>query len=474
MIRVLLLLLFLLGGCFRQADETLHQMDAVASSPARPTLLGRYQINVPVNGTVQPSYAGIRYTPHLPGGDTLTLPRAISQASYGRADWLVLSLNRKARLTVTPSRGTLSWLAGWTKSGNSYWKEFPAGTVTLGSPAPATQPYTVSFLEAGGQPSVAPSTPDNQPLPQPNQPCPAWVHDQYQALGPDGQMYPTWHPQIDPVYWCYFGHEHGSQPPAGYTPLYGYTAARHGMTEPGAGFKTSTIKDGNATWVFTQHFGTSGLGRACTRFHTVDVAYLQGTTLKADLHFMGDFGSGATATGQTTQPITSCPPADLAARSTLGADKKLLTTGTRVLNLWPNVGYEPWRLSAQRLVFALGVQSMIFDTGDTRTQCADVACSSLKVRAGVWGVDHRVMFNAPLTLKAAPGASGVFYTDPLGEKLMAAGEAMATRQYIAPGLNVSGPAGTCWTPDAWVGLMSCGGKLLAPNKVLENGITAGN
>jgi hypothetical protein len=42
--------------------------------------------------------------------------------------------------------------------------------------------------------------------------CTPEVHNRYVALGPDGKKYPTWHPPIDPLTGCSFGHEHGRDP----------------------------------------------------------------------------------------------------------------------------------------------------------------------------------------------------------------------------------------------------------------------
>lgn len=42
--------------------------------------------------------------------------------------------------------------------------------------------------------------------------CSAEVHNAYMAVGPDGKRYPTWHPPIDEVTGCSFGHEHGRDP----------------------------------------------------------------------------------------------------------------------------------------------------------------------------------------------------------------------------------------------------------------------
>lgn len=59
--------------------------------------------------------------------------------------------------------------------------------------------------------------------------CTVEVHARYWTYGPDGKVYPTWHPTRDPS-GCYFGHEHGDDPrgsdlfnTAGW-PAFGYTS----------------------------------------------------------------------------------------------------------------------------------------------------------------------------------------------------------------------------------------------------------
>ena len=42
--------------------------------------------------------------------------------------------------------------------------------------------------------------------------CSPAVHDAYSVVGPDGKLYPTWHPPVDPATGCTFGHEHGRDP----------------------------------------------------------------------------------------------------------------------------------------------------------------------------------------------------------------------------------------------------------------------
>ena len=38
--------------------------------------------------------------------------------------------------------------------------------------------------------------------------CTKAAHDKYSTVGPDGKLYPTWHPPTD-TDGCTFGHEHG-------------------------------------------------------------------------------------------------------------------------------------------------------------------------------------------------------------------------------------------------------------------------
>ena len=42
--------------------------------------------------------------------------------------------------------------------------------------------------------------------------CSKAIHDRYSVVGPDGKLYPTWHPPVDPATGCSFGHEHGRDP----------------------------------------------------------------------------------------------------------------------------------------------------------------------------------------------------------------------------------------------------------------------
>ena len=61
---------------------------------------------------------------------------------------------------------------------------------------------------AGATPSVA----YLRWTPGPGDTCPVEVHNRYSTVGPDGKLYPTWHPPVDPASGCSFGHEHGRDP----------------------------------------------------------------------------------------------------------------------------------------------------------------------------------------------------------------------------------------------------------------------
>jgi hypothetical protein len=70
--------------------------------------------------------------------------------------------------------------------------------------------------------------------------CPKWLHDTYWVYGPDGRVYPTWHPAttINPETGktCTFGHEHGRDPAgsrlAKYGVPFGYINEQLAMLSP--------------------------------------------------------------------------------------------------------------------------------------------------------------------------------------------------------------------------------------------------
>jgi hypothetical protein len=143
-------------------------------------------------------------------------------------------------------------------------------------------------LQHANPPTVTPPTPGLPPAVA-GQPCPAWVHDRYVAPGPDGNMYPTWHPPVDKQYGCTFGHEHGDDPTGsaalnGHPVLFGYAAHVMGMEEAHAGFKVfrwnphsdvqNPTSSSTASAVMVIHQGTSGAKRFTAAEHSVEFHYV--------------------------------------------------------------------------------------------------------------------------------------------------------------------------------------------------------
>lgn len=114
--------------------------------------------------------------------------------------------------------------------------------------------------------------------------CPASIHDAYVVAGPDGKMYPTWHPRVDPKSGCYFTHEHGDDPTKSLAnstlPAFGYIGELAGMHEPHEGFKVFVTNAGfrneegrvalDSSRVVA-HMGTGGTGRYTERHHSLQV-----------------------------------------------------------------------------------------------------------------------------------------------------------------------------------------------------------
>lgn len=392
------------------------------------------------------------------------------------ANWTEIELNRAAVLTVVWRGGAVvpNWLAAWTKAGNvvvsgktlpTYQKSFGAGLVSLGgvynpsdSPTAVRDTYWILFAEADGGPSPAPLVPAGREAPVPNATCPTWVHEQYTATGPDGVAYATWHHQIDPVYWCYHRHEHGTNPlwfASDKMPAFGYTAAKHGMTEPHTGFKNHVFDSQDGTrWMVTHHFGTAGIGRACNRFHTVDIAVrnIASGELLADLHLMGDFGKSVVNTTDVPYTPPACPTQASDAAGSSGIRKIPSQADGPTF-------YEPWRVDLKKTLFGF-VGDFTINSPEGIVICNNSTCDQA-VTTGKTGARH--FFTPNLGPKgdyfSLVGGSntGVFYTDPSGAKRLNAGDPGAVRQYIKAGMKASVQiAGIhCWDVYAWGKKLVC-------------------
>lgn len=451
---------------------------ATAGPPAvQPPLLARYENLTPlgndynqtfyrprqfVNGVSWNDATWGRYTitnttATYAGWDLLITPNQGPHRERDTAAWFKLTLNRPARLALlwqdvgaVPSWVTSSWTVGppvtWSDGTTSrtYHKDFPAGDVSLGSlrapgagGPPAGNTYLVLLAEAGGVASVAPTVPVGKETPTANQTCPAWVHDQYTTVV-DGVVYPTWHPQIDPVYYCYFRHEHGSDPKlfgdGTWKPAYGRSALASGIPENHEGFKGARFLLGDHDFYYYTHMGTANVvGAACQHLHEVAVAQarLSDRVLTADVMFMADFGRAVENTTHTPLNPPGCPN-----QGTLrtGSGMRLfpVQNGTQ-----PTVFYYPWNFDHSGTVVGLGSRIGI-NNPDLQTICLDMQCSANVSNAPAPGAKRFFNpapgFGVRATLAAA---TGVFYTDPLGKVVRPGPGAGNVRQFVHPSANAS-------------------------------------
>jgi hypothetical protein len=388
---------------------------------------------------------------------TLTRPASVAivwRAETPPADWLAANgWTPASPVTVSnPSRGT--------KTYPTYTRSLPAGAFAIGgnydpgdsTAAGAKNLPWVLVAEENAQPSAAPVVPEGNAVPAANTTCPAWAHDRYQAIGPDGSMYRTWHPAIDPVYWCYFRHEHGSDPrhafPDGdFTPLYGYVAS--GMTIPGTstpmtenhwGHKSAAFQNADGYWLYvTQHVGTTGVARANTclqRFHLVEILVRTAarTETLAHLQFMADYGRSVVSDASTNTHYTptACPNGNAATGLTSSVPSRripLVTTG--------QLGYEPWQFS-QTAYAAMGLTgALTINTQQPLDICGALACDAPVARPLNAGVSR---ITQPTTTFGIhdPGLSldGHFCTDGMG-MVMDCALPGAIAQFIAPGFSTT-------------------------------------
>jgi hypothetical protein len=434
------------------------------------------------------------------GWDQLEVPRN----SENIANWLNVTLDRAATVVVI-WEGNAGWLSGWNRIGEIagkgvFRRNLGAGEFTLGSPGEGNDAYTVLFAEDDGQPSSAPPLPDGideADRPVPNAACPEWVDNLYLATGPDGLMYESWHPQIDPVYWCYFEHEHGSDPAlVDYTPAFRYVADKNfGQNEQHEGFKGYAIQSIETEtgqsyhWYVNIHSTTSAISRACARQHTVVIAVIDANTgeLVAELGYKGDYGEVRSNQGDHTliQPTFSgsCPDQQ-GISSELDGSGDDFEKRVRVANVggMSNSGYESWRGGLHStLGFSYsGSSGLHLDIRNPMTSCDTLACSG-SISTGDNATRRTIRFSRVTLdgdadtvrlLDLADGVrDGVFYTDPYGFEPRDASDPNAIRQYIRPGLLAT-IDGHFASEDAWRGLMLSGAHV--EDLELESGIGSAN
>ena len=309
-----------------------------------------------------------------------------------RDDFLYLDLNRPATVALAWIDGgpLPAWLQSWQLGGTVtvdgelitvYEKVFGAGEQWLASPGGTDEEsvdmYVLFFAEADGTPSAPAATPNGQATPSPNVTCPGWVHDQYTTLAPDGSEQASWHPQIDPVYWCNFNHDHGSDPmliPG--APRIGYMYVSDNLIEyegaapesPHEGFK-EFIMPYEDYWVrFVVHASTSEPRRVCGQFHTMynEVYDSYGNQLYSS-SLKVDFGRAtSTDTGEDIDDPCVAGPNEFARR-------------IRTDPSFDNFNYENWDASpGTNATELLGMEFRFrFDVRDPMSACTDLTCDTL-------------------------------------------------------------------------------------------------
>lgn len=410
------------------------------------------------------------------GWDYLVLPnQGVSRTFTG--DLVTVTLNRAARVGVlwpnSPSE-LPTWLqSGWSDGGtvttsrgdgnanpHVYLKDFAAGTHTFqaanDNSGQLRSVYSLLLSESGGVVSTAPAQ-RGSPAALPNQACPAWLTSSH-TTSAMGVPVHTWHRQIDPEYWCYYTHEHGSDPallaPAGqsgWTPSFGRSALASGIAENAEGFKAAYFEKDGHGWYLWMHFGTSNaFNAACQPLHEVGVAVvrLSDRALMADVAFMATQGKAVENTSQI--PLqTACRNQSTEPGS--GARSFPVYNGS---NGPANpTFYEPWRFDPSGNVFGIS-STFTMNTPDPGTICLDMQCSQNYVTGlkgarrflnviGGFGIDAG---------NAASGASGTFYTNATGTQVVTSTTPGAVRQYLNTaaefGYVYLGDNGGCHTGDA--------------------------
>lgn len=398
------------------------------------------------------------------GWDVLTPPRNWSNVK--RNPWFHFTLDRAAKVAIVwrSDRAKPSWLNSWSRAGSVvlegrtypvFKKALAKGAHTLGGPATGSdyvRNYLVLLAEENGSPTPDPLIPEGKPVIEPNTLCPQWLHDTYTTTGPDGLEYGTWHPQIDPTYWCYFGHDHGSNPniiPGSPKVPYQYVAGKVPQTEPDVGFKEFIFPYQNHFVRIVEHASTAGKRRVCARFHTMYVmVYDANGSEKYRSGFKADFGAAISAEDQSTLTGNSCGYSMEALRVATSAFRRLRRDAD-------SGHYEVWRTVPTSETTNLGL--VLHHTLDIRdpfsfcpTQtCADVELHSAERRQTE---TRRTLQLRNMQIRSSYALdTGTFYTDPFGAGIVASDAPNAVEQYAAPGFTMIFPTDDfrCEVVDPW-------------------------
>jgi hypothetical protein len=508
------------GGLSAKPEEPIRVSTEIAVSPTglSPALLAKYYRVEAFEGDksiqLEPQVSGFEYRPRSSqypgyvGWDSLEVPRSDSS----RADWLRITLNREATVAVV-TKTSFGWLSSWTKGSDipggfkSFTKKYPNGEFKMPAPGKGIDAYEVLLSESDGKPSSAPGLPATAPAgatpPEAGKSCPDWLHHEYSVTGNDGIKYDSWHPQIDPVYWCSYGHEHGSDPA-----LIGYKGGaleyiarlNKDQAEIHEGFKSFVVRDeeNGVGWYINVHAETGFMHRVCTQNHTVVVAATalndnaakgwKAGELLAELGFKGDFGPSIVnnTVADKNPPIQmnmvgmTCPDqAAIEAKIRAEHPKGELKRFKRIrvaAEPYGNRGYEQWDGGLQRELgfsFPDWHGGLLLDIRNPATACDTLSCAQIVPNRShgdsrvIDLYDIRLKYKASLDTISGAAADGVFYSNLYGDQFSdKESAAFPVKQFVKPGLDVVMPRGRFETQDAWRGLYVEGGG--APSLELED------
>ena len=491
-------------------DDPNDGQPVVTPDGLEPTLLKSYYVleTQEHDGVTEsvPTYRYITYRPlNRYGWDRLELQdNWFAEGSedrdgvdYNRSDWLHLTFNRAATVVVLWKGEELaSWLSDWEEvpaienNSRSFEKVFQADETAVLGRGEAKGHYDLLIGEGDGSKPKVPPLPEDiseDQRPIPNELCPAWVHDRYIVTNPvDERRYRTWHPAIDPVYWCYFGHEHGSDPAlVGYTPYFGYTAYKnYNQDERHEGFKGFAFRDGDVNWYVNVHATTGLHTRVCTQTHTVVMAALDDDgRLLAELSFKGDFGEARANTGDNAL-ITNrgCPQAAIEQAGTR-AEKSVRVIGAG----YQDEDYERWRFVGHKflgLTMAKDWHHLTVDIRNPLTACDGLRCESFKLTnpeaEHPWdnrGDVRTLNFQGTMTLEYSQSRDlsdgkedGYFYTDAKGTTHLNPDDPNAVRQFVSKTLvlNQDEEFDIFGISDPWRGMYQAGKRHALPGFKLES------
>lgn len=352
---------------------------------------------------------------------------------------------------------------------------------------PVTSLMHIRIAEANGRPSPEVGKFQGRFV-RPNAKCPSALHHAWVAHHQDrsdrtisGVKFATWHPTWDPCFWCAYDHDHGSSPKhlMNYEPTFGYTARKHNFEkESHEGFKGFVFRQGDHMIYYNLHAQTSVLRRMTASLHTIVLAVTHVRTgeLLLELTQKGDFGFlGARGRNNGVVPLRhEDVRKEKAQRGVKGGRrfrlvnvigyKGKLDRRLRYNSILLRGMYEEWTtviMCSKKTTY--GVIGVDFETPGTAIRGAQKESIKKAVRLEHDRLNTGMTRNIHINDVVVAGKycsfgnkEGVFYTDPLGLKLVKGPGRGAVRQYIKKGVQIKLDGRFKVGSQNWLGLFEQG------------------